>query len=391
MNCLLNESEITIIDNSNITLNHLNRSGLHLNKRGDGALALNIINFIKALHCKCSVQLAEPLENEISTDDHDKNRLDELQKINLKHGFKVISLNINSLYKHLDELRLFCAEHNPHIISLNETKINDEISDEFLRIDGFPNIIRKDRTRYGRGVAVYVKNGIKFSERSDPDSDLESVSIELKINYSKPFIVTTIYKLESKVEIYEKIESLICKIDTEDKECILTGDMNHNMLNPQDNNTRHIKRIYNTCEFKQIIKEATRTTSDTKSLIDHIAINRPERIASGGVIPCGISDHDVVYAVRTMRIPRVRAISKMVAVRKFKNFDLLAFRSELSKINFDRIETIISNPNEMWLLWRTFFWMFSINMLQLVILKSRVIIYQTLQPKSGNLQGSEIF
>ena len=299
--------------------------------------------------------MAEPLGNEISTDDHDKNGLDESQKINLKHGLKVISLNINSLYKHLDELRLFCAEHNPHIICLNENKINDEISDELLRTDGFQNIIRKDGTGYGGGVAVYVKNGIKFSEQSHLDSDLESVSIELKINYSKPFIVTTICKPESKVEIYKKIESLICKIDTEDKECILTSDMNCNMLNPQDNNTRHIKCIYNTYEFKQIIKEATRTTSNTKSLIDHIATNKPDHIASSGVIPCGISDHDVVYAVRTMKIPILRGMSKMVTILKFKNFDLPAFRSELSKMNFDRIETITSNPNEIWSLWRTFF------------------------------------
>ena len=167
------------------------------------------------------------------------------------------------MHKHLEELRLFCADHNPHIICLNETKINDEISEEILTIDGFQNIIQTDGTRYGGGVAVYVKNDIKFSERSDLDSDLESVSIELRINYSKPFIATTIYKPEGKVEIYEEIESLICKLDTEDKECILTGDMNCNMLNPQNNNTRHIKRIYNTCEFKRIIKEATRTTSDT--------------------------------------------------------------------------------------------------------------------------------
>ena len=53
VNCLLNKSEISIIDNSNITLNHLNRSALHLNKRGDGALILNIISFIKGLDCKC--------------------------------------------------------------------------------------------------------------------------------------------------------------------------------------------------------------------------------------------------------------------------------------------------------------------------------------------------
>ena len=38
------------------------------------------------------------------------------------------------------------------------------------------------------------------------------------------------------------------------------------------------------------------TTSDTKSLIDHIATNGSDHIASSGVIPCSISDHDVAYA-----------------------------------------------------------------------------------------------
>ena len=73
-----------------------------------------------------------------------------------------------------------------------------------MKIDGFQNIIRKDRTRHGGGVVIYVKNYIKYFERSDLDSNLESVSIELKINYSKPIIVSTIYKAESKVKIYEK-------------------------------------------------------------------------------------------------------------------------------------------------------------------------------------------
>ena len=96
-----------------------------------------------------------------------------------------------------------------------------------------------------------------------------------------------------------------------------------------------------------MIKEATRTTSDTKISIDHMATNRPNCIASIGVIHCGISDHDVVYAVRTMRIPRSKGISKRVTVRNFKNFDVSQFRSELSKINFDHIKTLTTNPNEM--------------------------------------------
>ena len=38
-------------------------------------------------------------------------------------GLKVVFLNIDSLYKHLDELKLFSDEHSPHVTSLNETKL----------------------------------------------------------------------------------------------------------------------------------------------------------------------------------------------------------------------------------------------------------------------------
>ena len=77
-----------------------------------------------------------------------------------------------------------------------------------------------------------------------------------------------------------------------------------------------------------------------------MATNRPNCIASSGVIHCGISDHDVVYAVRTLRNSGSKDISKRVTVHKLKNFDLPAFWSVLSKINFNHIETLISDPNE---------------------------------------------
>ena len=38
--------KIKFVCNQNITLNHLNNGGLHLNKKGDGPLALNFINHI---------------------------------------------------------------------------------------------------------------------------------------------------------------------------------------------------------------------------------------------------------------------------------------------------------------------------------------------------------
>ena len=44
----------------------------------------------------------------------------------------------------------------------------------------------------------------------------------------------------------------------------------------------HIKRIYDTYQFIQMITEVTRVTSDARTLIDHIDSNKPDRISSRG-------------------------------------------------------------------------------------------------------------
>ena len=72
-------------------------------------------------------------------------------------GLKVCFLNIRGLFKHLDELRLFSDEHSPHLICLNETKLDSDVADNELRLEGFHEIFRKDRDKNGGGVAIYVR------------------------------------------------------------------------------------------------------------------------------------------------------------------------------------------------------------------------------------------
>ena len=61
------------------------------------------------------------------------------------------NLNINSLLKHIDELQVIIAEMTGQILSINETKIDNSVPDNEIRISGY-NIIRKDRNRKGVGV-----------------------------------------------------------------------------------------------------------------------------------------------------------------------------------------------------------------------------------------------
>ena len=120
-------------------------------------------------------------------------------------GLKVCCLNVNSLLKHIDQLRLLCETHKPHVLCLNETKLDNEIRDEDLVIE----IDGKDRDRYGGGVAMFVSEEIKFFKREDLKTDFESLTVELDIQYVKPTLITTAYRPpDSLVDLFDKVQSL---------------------------------------------------------------------------------------------------------------------------------------------------------------------------------------
>ena len=67
-----------------------------------------------------------------------------------------------------------------------------------------------------------------------------------------------------------------------------------------------MKNIYDSNNLTQLITEPTRTTDNTKTLIDHAVTNRPSQILDGGVTPCGISDHDIIYVLRNSRLAKIK-------------------------------------------------------------------------------------
>ena len=77
-------------------------------------------------------------------------------------GFKITSLNINSLLKHIDELRILLADRSIDILSISETKLDDSIKSCEVQIPGY-EFIRRDRNRQGGGVGFYIKTSINFS------------------------------------------------------------------------------------------------------------------------------------------------------------------------------------------------------------------------------------
>ena len=66
------------------------------------------------------------------------------------------SLNITSLLKHTDELRVFLNDQNIDVLAINETRLNESIFDQEVKVQGY-DIIRRDRStngRFGGGVML---------------------------------------------------------------------------------------------------------------------------------------------------------------------------------------------------------------------------------------------
>ena len=86
-------------------------------------------------------------------------------------GFKMASLNITSLLKHIDELRIVLDGQPIDILAINETRLDGSISDQDVKIVGY-DVIRRDRTVNGRfdgGVCFYIRSNINYVVREDLD------------------------------------------------------------------------------------------------------------------------------------------------------------------------------------------------------------------------------
>ena len=89
-------------------------------------------------------------------------------------------------------------------------------------------------------------------------------------------------------------------MDSENKEVIGIGDFNCNWSCGENKLTSHTTKLVDlaeTYQYEQLIKESTRITETSSTLIDLAFSNRPEIVVDSGVEHIGISDHSMIYGL----------------------------------------------------------------------------------------------
>ena len=140
------------------------------------------------------------------------------------------------------------------------------IDNRLVEILGY-DIVRRDRNRHGGGVAIYIRNNLVYINRNDIMPDiLEAICIEVKKPRMKPLLVCSWYRApDLSVEIFDHFEIFLQNIEHENRDVILTGDMNCNLLSTETN--RKIEKFQDLMRNYQLKQHITTPTRITKFIL----------------------------------------------------------------------------------------------------------------------------
>ena len=162
-----------------------------------------------------------------------------------------------------------------------------------------------------------------------------------------PFLVSTWYRPpSSSQDIFSRFEILVDKIDSENNDFYLLGDLNCDMLHNRSNYhiSSNLTNIFDIYGLSQMISEPTRITSTSRTLIDLCITNSPEKIVNSGVVHLGISDHSLVFMTTKIRYEPV-GTHRTIETRDYKK--IVQLPCELISLE--------PNPTAMWDEWKTLF------------------------------------
>ena len=195
-------------------------------------------------------------------------------------GLRVACHNINRLLNKLDQLKLFLVNDCPSldIYCLSEIFLRETIIDSYLSIDGY-TFVRKDRLNKKRGgLLMYIREGISYKRREAFEGLTETICIEIKYS-NRCILLTSVYRppnndSDSIQHWLSNMEETMHRIYSENKPTVLIGDVNIAILSDKiDKLKESWISLTTNIQLNQIIREPTRVTNTSETLIDHIYVS----------------------------------------------------------------------------------------------------------------------
>ena len=271
-------------------------------------------------------------------------------------GLTVGSMNVRSLLNVIDMIRPTFQNSNFHILGFSETWLNQNIDSSSLLLDNYI-LHRQDRNfmntnqevKKGGGICLYVDKNIKtktlhLQNLNRSSAIIECQWLELCFEHQRNIIIGNLYRpLSGDVDLFlEYIEQCIETLDMGNKDLIICGDVNIDMLDKSNISTTKLVEFLGQSGLTNHIKAPTRYSSTKNSCIDHIYSNS-SIILDSGVLD--INDHELVYIVR--KRSKTVHIKGEFTGRSYIGYNQDEFFRLLENAKWDTFYDI-TDPNDLW-------------------------------------------
>ena len=250
-------------------------------------------------------------------------------------GLKLISININSIRGKKLDLLAFLEVHQPHVVAIQETKIDSSIATSEL----FPetcqyNVFRKDRNLHGGGVMLLIHKDIPHMPLTELENDSESVWAKIFANKTSHYVASWYRQPGGSSEEFQLFRDQLDHIRTKHKgnklpSVHVLGDFNFkdiawlDRLNKSgsllsQSEGQMLIDAMNDHGLEQLVHFPTRE----KNTLDLILTSLPgqfQEIHS----PDKLSDHDVISGTLKIHIPPKKKPRRKVFLYQKGNFELM--------------------------------------------------------------------
>nr|CAI5844887.1 unnamed protein product [Callosobruchus analis] len=244
-------------------------------------------------------------------------------------SLKCAQLDIRSLLTHFDSVKTVLLQHHFHILGITESWLDKNIPDDTVHIDQY-NFVRLDRGSRGGGVGFYIRNDLKYTILQK-NYKIELIWVKLIIE-DKSIAISVSDRAPNRnfKQLFKEFEtSLSSMYPVADSICCL-GDFNTDLLNFASSDAKYVIDIFESFVMKQLIKEPTRITANTATLIDYILTSNEDIVSDAGTIHVvGVSDHELVYCLIDFRH---KSNVTFVTTRNSKVLNCDQFKSDLRSI-----------------------------------------------------------
>lgn len=243
---------------------------------------------------------------------------------------RLVTWNANGLKPRISELRAFIQQQDLDLVLLNETKLTDK---DKIKINNY-QILRKDRTNRGGGVAIIIKNNIAYQTiKLDNRLSIEAICIKLENKthiiavYNRPSNNFTNLDLDILTSVGDRV--------------LIIGDLNakHTSWNNTRNNTNGLT-LYNYSKSNNLVILCTQDpthypeNNTTPTHIDIIINKNTNNITNPVSIPGLTSDHNPVH----FKLNHIKKENIRKSITSYKNTDWGKFKQDIN-------DSIIINNN----------------------------------------------